>query len=265
MIGYILQINNREYFKKIYFYIVFTILSTTIQAQVYYGKNQFGRLKFINDTTGTVTFISLLSGGVAVDTCDILKHEDTIWLSTKAKWRYKVNVFDEPQTSSNPWYPVIIKRYYYASYDKKYKYHYEGEGVAMYDSVTNSIIYENKLWGINDYIIAFKDIFEYFRVKCSFGNSRNDFAITIEYNPDYHNGVVFDNFPLLIKNNRLKPIDKNEQMKCWLDNGFFFPKMKKSKKSKRYNIRNGLYIGLMNLPSELGTTKPIPIKYRKFL
>jgi hypothetical protein len=86
-------------------------------------------------------------------------------------------------------------------------------------------------------------------------------------NPDYPLGVVFNEFPLLIKRNRLIPIDKEKQMQCWLDNGFFFPKMKIRKKEEKYDIINGYHIGLRNLPTEMkqGISKPLPRKYRKYL
>jgi hypothetical protein len=234
-----------------------------IQSQTYYGEKGFGKLQILNNSTCTVNFISM-GYYFPIDSCHIRKHGDTVWLSTKARWRYKANIFDEMQTSLNPWYPIIIKRYFYAPYNKKDKYEFQGEDIAMYDSVTNTIIYENALRR-EEYIIVFKDIFEYHRIKCS--SKAEKYYLTIEMNPDYIQGVIFNEFPLLIKRKRLIPIDKEKQMQCWLDNGFFFPKMKISKKEKEYNVINGHSIGLRNLPTEMkqGISKPLPRKYLKYL
>jgi len=237
------------------------ILFISTQAQTYYGKNLFGRLQIINDSTCTVTFISWLASH-SVDTCYIYKHGDTIFLSTKAKWRYKVNAFEKRQIATNPWFPIIIKKYKYSNK----KYEYISDAIGVYDSVAKSIVLEDDIFSRGNYIIVFEDLFIYYRVKCSFDNK--SYYVVLKEHPDYTKGVIFDDFPLLIKKNRLIPIDKEKQVQCWLDNGFFFPKMKMSKKHKKYNIINGNYIGLRNLPTKMESLeklKPLPRKYIKYL
>ena len=232
------------------FVLFITVLTFTIsiEAQTYYGKNLFGRLQAINDSVVTVTFISFMDTR-SVDTCYIRKNVDTIFLSTKAQWRNKVNIFDNVQTFSYPCYPwdyPIIKIYEYSYPDKKYKY--QDEFVGVRDSLTHSIYVEHVFYR-GSYIIVYKDFFFYYRVKCSFNNERN--FIVLESNPAYNvfqQGVVFNEFPLLVKGNKLIPIDKEKQMQCWLDNGFFFPKMKISKEIKKYHVINGHYIGVRDLP-----------------
>jgi len=241
------------------------ILFSNIQAQTYYGKKMFGRIQTINDSVTTVTFISFMNTR-SVDTCYIRKNMDTIFLSTKTQWRHKVNIFDNEQTVSYPCFPwdyPIIKIYKYSYPDKKYEY--QGEVVGIRDSLTHSIVILSVFYRGN-YIIVYKDFFFYYRVKCSFNNERN--FIVLEHNPDYVKGVIFNDFPLLIKGNRLIPIDKEKQMQCWFDNGFFFPKMKMSKKNKKYHVINGHYIGLRNLPTkmeDLEKLKPLPRKNMKYL
>jgi hypothetical protein len=214
-------------------------------AQTYYGEKLFGRLEMINDSVCTIAFISM-GDYYPVDSCCVRKHGDTVFLSTKKQWRYKVNIFDKQQTVDNPWYCSIIKIYRY-SFPNKYEY--ITDVVGAYDSTTRSIVVEEIVFGRGHYILVYKDIFTYYRVKCSFDKERN--FVVLEENPDYTNEIIFNEFPLLVKGNKLIPIDKEKQMQCWLDNGFFFPKMKMSKKTKKYKIINGHYIGLRNLPTKM--------------
>jgi len=111
-------------------------------------------------------------------------------------------------------------------------------------------------------IIVCKDINAiYYRVRYSI--EQENCFLALEWNPDYVKGVIFNEFPLLVKGNRLIPIDKEKQLECWFDNGFFFPKMKLSKKNKKYDVMNGHDVGLKNLPAEMkkGISKPLPRKY----
>lgn len=230
-------------------------------AQTYYGEKLFGRLEMIDDSVCTIAFISM-GDYYPVDSCCVRKHEDTVFLSTKKQWRYKVNIFDKQQTVDNPWYCSIIKIYRY-SFSNKYEY--ITDVVGSYDSITRSIVVEEIVFGKGQYIVVFKDIFTYYRVKCSFDKERN--FVVLDENPDYTNELIFNEFPLLVKGNKLIPIDKEKQMQCWLDNGFFFPKMKMSKKTKKYKIINGHYIGLRNLPTKMESLeklKPLPRKYMKY-
>jgi hypothetical protein len=233
------------------------------KAQIYYGKDLFGKLQIVNDSTGTITFITWLAGR-SVDSCYIRKHGDTIFLSTKARWRNKVSVYKTIQTATNPWFPAVIKIYEYNFHEKKYEY--ISDNIGIYDSTKQSIVLEENVFGRGTYIIVYRTFLSYFRVKCSFNTDRN--YVVLEGNPDYNlQGVVFDEFPLLAKKNRLIPIDKKKQLECWLDNGFFFPKMKISKKEKKYDIISGHYVGLRNLPMQMreDISKPLPRKYLEYL
>ena len=50
------------------------------------------------------------------------------------------------------------------------------------------------------------------------------------------------NFPLLIKKNKLIPIDKNKNEDCWINNGFYFPTMVRRKDSLDKNVDRILVI-----------------------
>ncbi|HON20018.1 MAG TPA: hypothetical protein PLW70_01610 [Bacteroidales bacterium] len=247
--------------------IIMTLFALSSKAQLYYGKDLFGRLKIINDSVCTVTFISWMDIR-SEDTCSFRKQGDTLWLSTKARIRYRVNVYDKNQPVFKPWIPVIIKTYSYTAYNKKYNF--SDEKTAIYDSLTKTIVLNESGFSEGTYIIAFRIFGEYYRVKCDFGYYQKPERkyLTLQEDTNYFHGVVFNEFPLLVKGNKLIPIDEEKQVQCWLDNGFFFPKMKMSKKHKKYNIINGNYIGLRNLPTKmkgLEKLKPLPRKYIKYL
>jgi hypothetical protein len=192
------------------------------------------------------------------------KKGDTIFLSTETQWKCQINAFENNQTVTNPWFHVAIKIYEYSYSNKKYEY--TRDAVGAYDSTINSFVIEGFVFHRGNYIMVYEHYPASYRVKCSFKNTDNNY-VAIEENPDYIRGVIFNEFPLLVKRNRLIPIDEEKQMQCWLDNGFFFPKMKISKKGKEYNIIDGHYIGLRNLPAEMkqGISKPLPRKYLKYL
>ena len=40
--------------------------------------------------------------------------------------------------------------------------------------------------------------------------------------------ALFNEFPLVVKGDSIIPVDNEKNYQCWIDNGFFFPIMKKS-------------------------------------
>jgi hypothetical protein len=63
----------------------------------------------------------------------------------------------------------------------------------------------------------------------------------------YWNFIFLDDFPLLIKGNKLIPIDKKKNEECFINNGFYFPIIKKSKKEKNFKTIPAWTIGLQGL------------------
>lgn len=57
---------------------------------------------------------------------------------------------------------------------------------------------------------------------------------SIKFNTLYNSGHYFNEFPLKIKKGKLIPISNEAQQKCWINNNYYFPVMKKSKKEKSY-------------------------------
>ncbi|MFV0502294.1 MAG: hypothetical protein ACK5MH_11980 [Bacteroidales bacterium] len=96
--------------KKIFIYFAVITLSSIkiLNAQTYYGKNEFGKFEFINDSVCTVSFLGLPFWDI-VDTCSYIKNQDTIFLSSKIQQcEIKYRSYESPIGKG---YPVLMKIY----------------------------------------------------------------------------------------------------------------------------------------------------------
>lgn len=254
---------------RIFLFLFFLLNDLEVIGQIYYGEKSFGQVQIINDSVCTISF--LYGFWYEIDTCFIRKSEDTIFISSKESWRCKVNIYNEDRIGTLGkdidviGDIIIVKQYDYSFPNKKYKY--VGEYPGIYDSIKKTYILRRGSFSWGNYLLVYKDIFFYFRIKCVIDSCYNNY-VGLELNPRKYNGkLIFNEFPLLVKGNKLVPIDKEKQAQCWLDNGFLFPKMTISDKRKKYNVINANYIGLRNLPTELSPelSKFLPKKYMKYL
>jgi hypothetical protein len=74
--------------------LAFSLLCGFCEAQTYYGKGNFGRLEMLNDSTCTICFIispniTNSQGGKLTDTCSLVKSGDTLYISTRERFRFK--------------------------------------------------------------------------------------------------------------------------------------------------------------------------------
>lgn len=229
--------------KKFVYLILLLSIKINVNSQsIYYGQHNFGKIEIINDSLLQIDF--LYHEFYFKDTCYYSKKNDTIWIYSKVKERFTINVLDyKPYRDSVDLTPIILK-VYSNEYSKNHKYKLMYEYPEMYDFLNKEIII-NDLILENEEIIVLDMFFDYERFKINFTSSENKFVI-IKCN-DYaiH---IFNGFPLLIKNNRLIPISKEAQEKCWMENGFYFPKMQRSKKTKKYKRIYRGRVGLYGLP-----------------
>lgn len=256
--------------KNLYVSLMILIVCANIQAQIYYGKKSFGQIQIINDSVCTISF--LYNYGYAIDTCFIRKSEDTIFISSKESWRCKVNIYKEDKIETLGKDIdiirdiIIVKQYNYSFPNKKYEY--VGEYPGIYDSIEKTYILRRGSFSWGNYLLVYKDLFCYSRINCVIDSMYNNY-VGLELNPQclVNRMLIFNDFPLLVKGNKLVPIDKEKQAQCWLDNGFLFPKMTISDKRKNYNVIYANYIGLKNLSTELNPelSKFLPKKYMEIL
>lgn len=91
----------------------------------------------------------------------------------------------------------------------------------------------------------------YSRTKIRIPNDDEYTCLIFAYNKITINNnlCVLDRYPLLVRGNKLIPINESQQAQCWVDNGFLFPKMKMLKKErKKYYVINDYSVGLQNMP-----------------
>src|SRR5574344_566674 len=212
--------------------ILILLFSNFVFSQSYYGKNDLGKIEFINDSTCLVSFLGFPYCDI-VDTCTYIKNNDTILLSTKLKQQCNIEYHYDESTIGKG-YPVLLKTY--IKYSNGYKL---GEEVwnLIYDTLNKRIIWNNSL--NEDKLIVIR-IGPYYDVRKFIKRQEGTnyggimpIIINLNFGPSY-NYLYFDNFPLLLKGNKLVPIDKEKNETCWIENGFYFPIMKRSKKVKRY-------------------------------
>ena len=231
--------------KKIFIYIAFIYISSIniLNAQTYYGTNKLGKLKIINDSLYSVSFYAL-NEWTYIDTGTYKRNDDTIWLNSIVKRPFEI--VDRSTEYSPAWNcnRYLIKQY--GNYQNKYRLVYEYTAPHIYvDTIRNQLICSWVPSNESDIFVIY-DGFIYRRVRKT-GKSTQFFRIRIF--DDKMERVYFDEFPLLVKGNKLIPIDKEKNEQCWVDNGFYFPKMKRSNKEKEFNKILILYRGLRGLPS----------------
>ena len=231
-------------------FIVLIIICNTIRCQTYYGKNDLGKIEFINDSICELNFYHYISiYSPFTNYCKYTKHGDTIFLSSEYQNLYSVELYDTQQKETKG-LPVLIKMY--AKSDIKYKF--IGESIdSELDTVDNSIVINNEFIDDSEIFVFF--INSLYDIRCYIPislknflrNNSSRYSIKIKLNHAIGE-IHLSNFPLLIKRNKLVPIDENRQFKCWIENGFYFPTMIRKTKNKRYNTINYCFRALYGLP-----------------
>lgn len=238
--------------------VFFCFSSMILWGQRYYGKNDFGMIDLSNDSSVIVSFI----GSFGIDHIINLKEKgivrkakDTLFLSTVERWEYKVSVDSVMNFKRNHCVPTLYRIYHYNSQTREYDF--DREGIAWRDTIIGKVnIWCEDMWP-GYYLLMIKVYNQYERIVLKnidyFEN--NGMLITISRNPNFKGHLVFDDFPLLIKGNKLVPISKNKCFQCWIENGFVFPKMKKKNQFMPYYTYYGynksLTLPILKIPKKL--------------
>lgn len=219
---------------KLVLYVVVLLYCNFCEAQTFYGSSNFGRFEILNDSTCTLCFISDNPLMNRVDSCSCVKTGDTIYISTKVRHRFEI-------VEEYPFETLERSSLVY----KEYRYQFLGEG---YQLLNEDCVCENdKIMNFpgfkNGDIIVVRYFIVYDRFKWIYGEERP----IIKYN--IVDGCCFDNFPLLMRGNQIIPIDEEKNEQCWIENGFYFPTMKRSRKEKSFDVIGRWSIGLRGLPN----------------
>ena len=248
--------------KKILFILFINVMIINLYGQsLYFGVKKFGRLELINDSIGTICLNSFYPGKKIIDTIYYRKTNDTMWISTKIKEIYSTIVSDSaiPILDGSP---VIIKRY--KKFDDK-TYILTQQFVLPFDNINKQIVFNNMQppleYGEILYFCEWPS--SKFLVKEPYLSVIGAKYFTIKFNTLYNIGHYFNEFPLKIKKGKLIPISNEAQQKCWINNNYYFPVMKKSKKEKSYYTvaQYKQDIGLQR--TNCFRNKPLKIKIKK--
>lgn len=236
--------------KKLFIGII--LLSNILNAQtIYYGKNNKGNMELLNDSMYTVRFYTEFGIDHIYqypDTGYYKKNGDTIFLLSKPRNSFEVIVPEQQQISKNTGYPILTKKYSFNDRKKEYELVYES-WYEIFDTLNQQIVY-NDFYVSKDCILVINIGGSYsFRLKWKLDAT---FFFTLKLlDQKFIRPVFLDEFPLIIKGNKLIPINKEKNEQCWVDNGFYFPIMRKSKKEKEFKTIARWSIGLQGLPCSI--------------
>lgn len=228
---------------NLFFLIALVFQSAICTAQSFFGVNGLGHLEILNDSICTVRFITDhdvwgFSLERLTDTCSFIKSGDTIFISTPKKQRFELAENCYCDTTGK--LPIIFYVFSRESGKDNYQLCYEGICYACKNHLIDFTNYSNFH---NGDIVVVRYFTDYERFKWIYG--KGEFILRYIWN----DGCCLDNFPLLVKGNKLIPIDKEKNEQCWIENGFYFPTMKKSSKKKFFDVIVKWSLGLRDLPN----------------
>lgn len=220
----------------------FCFLSLICKSQIYFGKNSFGKMEFVNDSVVFLDFIDN-NGVIFHSKAYYCNSHDTVFLSTEIKQHFEV-IFSEDEIPINPGgRPILTKKY--SKLNGKITFMNE-DCFGYYDPITKDYVFNNFGVENGDILVIRFGIF-YERLEITTQKESEKYFIIKDYG-NLDNVIFLNDFPLLRKGNCLIPINAYLNEKCWIDNGFFFPKMKKSKKNRDYQTLAIWTLGLRDLP-----------------
>lgn len=227
--------NNKS--NLLFICVLFSVNS--LNAQSYYGENGLGRMDLINDSMYSVSFYAY--GNIVFnDTGTYHLMSDTIFLNSIIKQNFEFitesrAVYSNEIESFSEFSEYAIKIYRKKTEkENEYQFIYESLiTLSDYDSARNEIFCPVLVTNGDIIILEYFSPYKYRRFMVETPNKYELYKLRFRIIDKKIDRVYFDNFPLKIKNNKLIPLDEEKNFKCWVDNGFYFPTMKKEKTSKK--------------------------------
>ena len=213
--------------------------------EYYYGKDNFGQLVIINDSSFSATFYRE-GWHVYNDTGYYHRNGDTLFLSTISKNKYKIEEISERDLPELRFLSGGLIKVY--KKDRSNYYIATEEFANVYDEETKKyyLIY---YFDGNEIIVFCDNYHAYTRVRYKKKMHDNERRKILKIEVlDESLSLHLDDFPLLKRENILIPINKEKNEDCWINNGFYFPKMKK-KKQRNFKVVGVWSKGLFGLPS----------------
>lgn len=226
--------------------LVATIFSSNVaDAQHYYANDERGELEFINDTQYVISFYSL-ANLIFYDTGYYTKDNDTFFLTSNKQFCYSISsVFDTSELEEYEQSSFLIKYFVNWPEGKTRK----GETIVRkgFRNKERDILFSSTWFTIGEVFVVYDNwIYRRFKVSKEFirdytpgQRTVSNYWLIIER--DKMDRIYLNRFPLLIRGEKLIPIDKDSIYSCYLLNGFIFPTM--DTKSRQLRKRCVLYRG----------------------
>lgn len=250
----------------------FTILCLSAlfvaHSQTYYDCHNRVGITLVNDTMAEIVFAEfggLIAPFSYTTQCRILRSDDTLFLLTNPTWRYRIHLYrnkDAVKVENVSFLPNT-KIYNMQYYPTRHSFVVEKGG--WYDSIKKmTFVNYGQTFVDKSLFLILKSYHHYDRV-LFYPSLKGCSYIGIEPNPISSYRLILDSLPMIQKGMRLVPVTSVAQLKCWVDNGFLMPVMRKSRKS--HSIRPTLYPALQNLSTSRleDASYPIPKKYIQML
>lgn len=229
--------------------MAFILFPDSSNAQeYYYGEGDFGELVIKDDSMYFVSFYDMPPEPLCLsyDTGFYYRIGDTLFLNSVCKRKYEIIECSEQDTAIKQCNSDYIVKLYRMSNGNYYQIN-EFCSVQNPNNEAELFIGGHSFYRNDLIVIGYWGIGERFRVgkELPYGN----YKIRILDNDIREKRIYLDEFPLLIKGKKLIPIDKMKNKECWINNGFYFPAMKKEKKRDKYKVIGLWYRGVIGLPN----------------
>lgn len=233
-------------------------ITHVMEAQTYYGKHGIGKMELMDDSTILAYFVDRwIPDKGSFEELSYSKSGDMIILNSATEPRAKIDtcLCDDSvvEDELNHVIPVIAKVFlpkgeliipadYYLAYEE----------IAFLDTMTKKV--KVSIYYQEDAIVVINAFGFYCRAFLP-GDlirlpSGGECHAVVDISGSFTNhGLFFKDFPLRIKGKRLVPADSLKNFQCWIENGFYFPIMKKTRKRCTFEYPTAEWnIGLNGLP-----------------
>lgn len=229
--------------------MAFILFPDSSNAQeYYYGEGDFGELVIKDDSMYFVSFYDMPPEPLCLsyDTGFYYRIGDTLFLNSVCKRKYEIIECSEQDTAIKQCNSDYIVKLYRMSNGNYYQIN-EFCSVQNPNNEAELFIGGHSFYRNDLIVIGYWGIGERFRVgeELPYGN----YKIRILDNDIREKRIYLDEFPLLIKGKKLIPMDERKNKECWINNGFYFPAMKKEKKRDKYKVIGLWYRGVIGLPN----------------
>lgn len=206
--------------------------SSCLTKKIFYGTDSLGELIVINDSEYVMSFYFNTYDNALYDTGTYVIIGDTMLLYSKVRRGY-VHIKDDVSIYDF-WneYHAYLYRFEKGRYVRKKYFPVNAFGNDYYNKHFDFHLCSEIKTGD---IIVFEEkspfLFRRFLID-TFTLDGQSLSL-LRFIDTKADRLYFDAFPLLLKKDSIIPIDSEKNFRCWVENGFYFPTMKREHTSKK--------------------------------